>query len=229
MINTFVYTLGNGWFPYNNIVNTQKSPSILKGCFATTQDKFVPLELFDGSLERAMGNFYSWRIGIQQHVKKENGEFIYDVVVSIPELGVKWEHFNYNPVTAQQLSNRKNVQNQFKFFNDNKKFQLFVVDFQNPSYRRFSNGKILEFEQHLLDNGFNLNNFVYLETNQTYDAARYANSQVRMFKYDNSDKDGMVGTQFSATKCFMTKDKAFVDEQVARIEAEYKANLVDNG
>lgn len=35
MINTFIYTLGNGWQSYNDIVNSQKSPSILKGCLAT--------------------------------------------------------------------------------------------------------------------------------------------------------------------------------------------------
>jgi len=229
MINTFVYTLGNGWFPYANIINTQKSPSILKGCFATDADKFVPLELFDGTLERSFFDFYKWRVSIQPHAKKDEGEFIYNVVVSMPELGVRWEQFNYNQVTPQQLSNRRNVQNQFSFFNDNKKFQLFIIDFQNQSYRRFSNEKILEFEQYLASNGFNFGNFAYLDTDQTYDAARYAGSQVRLFKYDNKDKDGMVGQQFSATKCFMVKDKAFVDEQVARIEAEYKASLVDNG
>lgn len=98
------------------------------------------------------------------------------MVVSMPELGVRWEQFNYNQVTPQQLSNRRNVQNQFSFFNNNKKFQLFIIDFQNQSYRRFSNEKILEFEQYLASNGFNFGNFAYLDTDQTYDAARYAGS-----------------------------------------------------
>jgi hypothetical protein len=36
------------------------------------------------------------------------------------------------------------------------------------------------------------------------------------------------GSMFSLTRCFMTKDKAFVDAQVSRIEAEYKASITDN-
>ena len=231
MTNTFIYTLGNGWFPYNNIIDTQKSPSILKGCFATSSSKFIPLELFDGTLEREFYNFYNWRITIQPHQNRESGEFIYDIVVSMPEFGIKWEHFNYNQVTSSQLSNRRAIQNQFKFFNENKKFQLFIIDFQNPSYRQYSNDKLLAFEKYLTDNGFNLQNFVYLDTNQNYVAARYENTSIQLFKYDNTDKDGVLpgGNVFSLTRCFMVKDRAFIDAQVKRIESEYKDSMSDNG
>ena len=73
MTNTFIYTLGNGWNPYNRIPNDQKSPSILKGVVATGRDKFPPLGLFDGTLEAAFGNFYNWRVEMQpmQNVLEE--------------------------------------------------------------------------------------------------------------------------------------------------------------
>lgn len=86
------------------------------------------------------------------------------------------------------------------------------MDFQGHTYRRYGNAAILEFEKYLTDNKFDLNNFVYLDTDQTYSEARYTNSGIRLFKYSNEDKDGMVNDQFHLTKCFMTKDKAYIDQ-----------------
>ena len=229
MTNTFIYTLGNGWWPYTNITDSQKSPSILKGCLATDPTKFIPLSLFNGSLEKSFYDFYNWKVDAQQNRNGGRKDFIYDIVVSMPRLGIKWENFNFNPMTSQQLTNRNYIRGQFAFFNQNKKHQLFVIDFQNTSYRRYSNAKLLEFEKYLADNGFNLNNFVYLDTDQTWMEDRYAGTKIRLFKYDNADEAGIKDKAFILTRCFMVKDKAFVDEQVARIKSELEADLVDNG
>ena len=129
MTNTFIYTLGNGWNPYNYIPNTQKSPSILKGAVATSKNKFLPLSLFDGTFEAKFGNFYNWRVAMRPMQNILSGQYIYELEVSMPEYGIKYDNFNFNSATSQQLSNRRNVESQFRFFNENKRFQLFVVDF----------------------------------------------------------------------------------------------------
>ena len=94
----------------------------MRGCICTDSSKFIPLELFDGTLQNAFGNYYNWRVGMSPHWNKTEGQFIYDIYVSMPEYGIKYEHFNYNPMTSHFLSNRKVVENQFKFFTDNKRY-----------------------------------------------------------------------------------------------------------
>lgn len=110
MTNTFIYTLGNGWLPYNDISNSQKSPSIMKGCIATSYGKFAPLQLFDGTLEKAFGNFYNWRIDVNPGRGGNKSRFIYEVSVTLPELGIRWERFNCNPVLPGMLSERRQVE-----------------------------------------------------------------------------------------------------------------------
>ena len=229
MTNTFIYSMGNGWNSYNSIPDEQKSPSILKGCIATDPIKFIPLELFDGTLQNVFGNYYNWRVGIAPHWNRTEGAFIYDLNVSMPEYGIQFEHFNYNPMTSHQLSHRKTVDNQFKFFNENKRWQLFVIDFQNQSYRRYSNAQLLQFEKYLEDHAFNLQNFVYLDVDQNFVQERYANTQIQLFKFSNDDPAGVEGKQFILSKCFYAKEKTFVDETIARLKSEYEANSIDNG
>ena len=127
------------------------------------------------------------------------------------------------------MSNRRNVESQLKFFNDNKRFQLFIIDFQNPSYRQYGNDKILEFEKYLEDHAFDFANFAYIAIEEGFDASKFEGSKIQLFKFSNKDEAGIEGKQFILSKCFYAKKKDWVDEQIARIKAAYDANLVDNG
>lgn len=109
-----VYTLGNGNWPWFDIPEEFRAPSILRRSQATDASKFVPLELFDGSLEEAFRDYGNWKAWLERGMA--GGRFIVQPVASLQLCGLKYQAADVEQLKDVTMVHR--VNEQFRFFKE---------------------------------------------------------------------------------------------------------------
>ena len=84
----------------------------------------------------------------------------------------KWKSNPTNKCTFRPL---------FETFNQNKHNLLYLIDFQRGGYENYRNSQLLEFEKFLLDNGYDLKNFMYLDVDSAKDKSKFDSCKIPIF------------------------------------------------
>ena len=211
-----VYTLGNGWWPWQDIPEQYRAPSILRCSVCEDGRAFLPQALFDGTLQSVFKDRSKWKAVLE---KKKKGNLLHLPALSIPSIGLKYQGADYQ--LMHDVSVYERVDQQFKFFNEKKHGLLFVLDFHTGKCRDYTNQQILSFEKYLVDDGFDLRNFIYV-TNSKDDgaASRFDGCRAKAFVYDVDSNRKFVSRQngsFHNTKCLFEVDGQYVRQQLDRI------------
>lgn len=221
-----IYSLGGGCTVIVDIPMEYKADSIFKSFWATRPDIFLPLELFNGNLENEfLHKDDNWEIinvnsscdwkDIQK-IKKVNPNFIsnYLVVFNIRNKNNGWENSHPQCWKSNPL-NKYTFKLMFDDWNKNKYNLFYIIDFYRGGYEWYKNNQLLEFEDFLIKNNYDLNNFVYLDVSTAKIKDRFTNCKIQTFIQDVNDKGGYGYKQspnyFRNTRCFFANHMNYVN------------------
>lgn len=179
-INTFVYTLGNGWWPWQDIPQKYRSPSILRCAWPMRPDVFLPQLLFDGSLEKSFYDFKNWEVTAIP--AKDNRQML-KVNVAMPGIGIQYVDVLQDASLFKDISIKERIDFQFDFFNKWKKNQIFVLDVRRMNGFIVANRQLLDFESYLMAEGFDLRNFIYVANDISAPAELFDDCKAKAFMY----------------------------------------------
>ena len=150
------------------------------------------MELFNGSLENEFlhkdGNWdiigVNSNLDYDEILKKQKKDEKY-----VSNCLVPYDLFNKNTgflIThcakmKSNPTNRYTFRTLFETFNQNKYNLLYLIDFQRGGYENYRNSQLLEFEKFLLDNGYDLKNFMYLDVDSAKDKSRFDSCKIPVF------------------------------------------------
>ena len=216
-----IYALGSGCWCYSAIPKRLRSPSFFNqgGGVRIAENIFLPQTLFDGRLREKFFDASAWKFTVMKH-RPDDGEALYDAQADIPELGFRMGHVNISPEQFRHVNVVANAEAMFKFFDDNKYRQLFVIDFSRGSYMGCSNVTLLGFESFLVNSGFDLKNFIYCDVDQRQVPGRFDGCGVKVFSYDNTETKYKKLGMFRCVRKMFDEEKPYLDGALRRISGE---------
>lgn len=180
----YIYPLGGGCFPYGHIRYFDylkpylSKYNLFKGSKVDEKyiNYFLPLELINGNIEKYFYDDKNWEIFKLPYL-------LSDSIVDIRALNIK-TGLHYGHVHKFSKIFIKNIAKEyFDFFNKNKYNLLYIIDFQRGNYQFYKNEQLLQFEKFLIDNNYNLNNFIYIDI-KNHNTNRYDNTKIECILND---------------------------------------------
>lgn len=116
-------------------------------------NKNILLDFFNGTYinEMLSGDFISY------YRKKDHGS-IFNKKVNLHIL-----HTFTNPFPTKYLTDKEYINFRYKYFTDNKYKFFYTIDLITYSFSKLTSTDLEQFEKYLIENNFNLQNFVYID------------------------------------------------------------------
>lgn len=221
----YVYSLGGGCYVNSDIPDEIKLDSIFKSVLAEKNDVFLPLQLFNGNLENEFlhkdgnwsidninDNFDAKRI---QQEKKQNEAYVsnYLVTYDIVNKNIGWT-IKHPCTWKNNPTNKWTFKPLFESFNKNKYNLVYIIDFQRAGYELYENYQLLEFEKYLVEDNYDLKNFIYLDVDAANDKERFNDCKIQHFIQNTNDPSGFgyetSPNAFRNTRCFFANHMDYV-------------------
>ena len=196
-----IYTLGCGcWLaPHEKLREYWYDESIFNAILPNSEKYFPPKLLFNGLLFK---KFYESEIPAFERSKDNTSLYL-----KIPDIGIVF-HMDKPKVRFNYL-NLFVKNNQYENFLKISKDMFYIIDFQRVYGSTTTNERLLEFESFLLENNYNLDNFVYLDVifkdrltykdihwfrmgnlYKNHEEDRYKNTKIKHFIYEYNTESG---------------------------------------
>ena len=227
-----IYSLGGSCWVKTDIPEKFKLDSMFKSFWADKPEIFLPLELFNGNLEREFlhndGNWdiirvndtYDYRQILSRKEQDQNYVSNYLVVYQILNRNNGWRIVHPH-MWKSNPTNKYTFKELFDNFNKNKHNLLFIIDFQRGGYENYTNQQLLEFERFLEANNYDLQDFIYLDVDNARNKNRFLNCKIPTFIQSANDPSGFGRldnpNEFRNTRCFFANHMDYVNEKLGLV------------
>lgn len=140
--------------------------------------------------------------------ESKDDDVICNISLELPSCGLKWPRANKDLSLMKDLSVKSNLNEFFEFFHQNSRKMIFILDFHAGECRKWTNAQLVDFEEFLKKEGYDLRNFIYVSTKSDSAAeTRFSGCKAKNFIYD---------TNLGGTRSLFNGDLEYVREQLYR-------------